>query len=144
MQSSCVSWLWSCRDWRLTPSIGKIGAIVLGVPIIRARALLNGLAPVHRPAPFGEADAAERQPEFAQLLQGARLLEPGIKRSVRQGEAIAEHIRPPSGELCHYLVLEKPHAIEHLGSQLPSRLLFPCEDEAVRRRIKAFIGKLDP
>src|SRR5512132_2134347 len=49
----------------LAASSGKIGAIALCVPITRARALLNGLAPVHRPAPFGEADAAERQPEFA-------------------------------------------------------------------------------
>src|SRR3954453_20353880 len=54
----------------LAASSGKISAIALCVPITRARALLNGLAPAHRPAPFGEADAAERQPEFAQLLQG--------------------------------------------------------------------------
>ena len=49
-------------------SSGKIGAMVLCVSITRARALLNRLAPAHSPAPFGEADAAERQLEFAQLL----------------------------------------------------------------------------
>ena len=48
---------------------------MLCVPITRARALPNRLAPAHSPAPFGEADAAERQLEFAQLLQGTYLLD---------------------------------------------------------------------
>src|ERR1041385_3451986 len=88
---------------------GKIAAIARCIPLARARALLNRLAHAHRPAPFGEADAARRQPEFAELLQRAHLLEPGIKRNIRQRESIAEHIRSPSGAPCHQLVLDEPH-----------------------------------
>jgi hypothetical protein len=50
------------------------------------------------------ARTAERscaRPSPRAIRKGRRNREPGIKRNVRQGEAISEHIRPPSEALCH-------------------------------------------
>src|SRR5262245_40212491 len=82
----------------------QIGAVLLHVPIRGARALLNSLALAYRPAPFGEADTVVRQPECAELLQRARLLEPGMECNIHESEPVAEDIRSPSGAPCHHLV----------------------------------------
>src|SRR5262245_36048201 len=113
----------------------QIGAVALHIPIRGARALLNSLALAYRPAPFGESDTVVRQPECAELLQGTHLLEPGMECDIHESEPVAEHIRSPSRAPRHHNVFEEQHAIEHFGGELPPRLLFPREDEAVRSRI---------